>query len=402
MPDVPLELVHAIAADVESNSVLLQLRLVSKTLNSVATPLAFRVLTVQDSAKSAEALSFFQGCEDSVTSAVREVVFQADGRRRWIGEADTSGEAGRQALKTAFSGLAKFPNLEKLRFDFHGCFQEEDTHEIPSNPSHFLRLQFDLLAALASSPPPSVLSLTLNNVLTVPDAIYEQEAFHAVFHRLQTLSISVLSDTDYEGSYFQDPLVAFWNTSMAHMVRSALAVTSLTLRSDQPTGAYPALSFRDTHLPHLSALTLENFVFEPMILESDVAAFIVAHKATLAHLELRECSIDGGEDSEFSRPWRAVLALFETELGCLQTFVLSGEKSDTDDDEDDDEDTGERDPRFRYTRLDPGWGYMTTTEEVDGVALDLIALESLKAAVKARRLLAEGDDSEDDDEEDDS
>ncbi|KAJ7688157.1 hypothetical protein B0H17DRAFT_1332226 [Mycena rosella] len=382
MPDVPVELLLAIATNVKSDSVLLHLRPVSKTLNSVVTPLAFRVLTVKDSVQSANALSFLQECDPSITSAVREVIFEGD-TERWRAEADTSGEAGRQALKTAFSGLAKFPNLEQLRFDFHDDY-EDISHETPENPTHSLRLQLDIFAALATSPPPTLVSLTLNNVIAVPNAIYEEEAFHSVFRGLRTLHLSVLSDADNEGSYYQDPLVEFWAKSVAHMVRSATAVTSLAIRSDQDVGAYPALSFKNTHLPHLESLTLESFVFEPMIPDSDVVAFILAHKATLTHLMLRECSIDGGEDCVFLRPWHAMLALFEAELGCLRTFVLDDEGK-ADEDEDEDENAVERDLQFVYTRLDPGYGYMPVDSAVPGADGDSAALASLMAALESRR-----------------
>ncbi|KAJ6495899.1 hypothetical protein DFH09DRAFT_1337230 [Mycena vulgaris] len=401
MPDVPLELLQVIATDLESESALFQLRLVSKTLNSVATPLAFRVVTVRDSVKSAEALSFLQGCDGSITSAIREIIFQGDPEGSpdngygWIGESrsinvgDTSGEAGRKVLKTAFSGLAKLTNLEHLRFDFHGSYEEESTHEIPDDPTHFLRLQLDLFAALAVGPPPSMVSLTLNNVLAFPDPIYAQEDFHSVFRSLQTLHISVLSDVEYEGSYFQEPLVEFWDESVAHMVRSAAALTSLTIQSDQAVGAGPFLSFMNTFLPNLTSLTLESFALEPWFPESDVVAFIVAHKATLTHLELRGCSIDGGVDSDFPRPWHAVLALFEAELGCLRTFVL-----------DDSDEDGEG--PFAYTRLDRGFGYMSVDEAVDGAEGDAAALESLLLVVKSRRGAAGrmnggSEDGEDDD-----
>ncbi|KAJ7457346.1 hypothetical protein FB451DRAFT_1406786 [Mycena latifolia] len=192
---------------------------------------------------------------------------------------------------------------------------------IPTEPSHFLRLQLDLFATLAVSAPASVLSLILNNVLDVPDAIYEQ-AFRGVLRRLQTLEISVLCCTDYGGSYAEASLGPFWDTSMAHMIRSADKLTSLTLRSDQPVGACLAISFKDFQLPNLAALTIESFVLEPRRPISDVAAFIVAHKATLTHLELRGCSIDGREGSQFPHPWRAVFKLFEAELVALHTFVL--------------------------------------------------------------------------------
>ncbi|KAJ7102714.1 hypothetical protein C8R44DRAFT_887460 [Mycena epipterygia] len=143
----------------------------------------------------------------------------------------------------------------------------------------------------------------------------------------------------------------------------------------EEVGAYPALSFKDT-VPHLSSLVLHNFVLDPMI--SDVVAFILRHKATLAHLELHNASIDGGEDAEFPRPWHAVFTLFEAELTCLKTFVL------TNDGRDPDADDFERDPRFAYTMLSPGHGYMNVQEEVDGEERDLPALESLMAVVLSR------------------
>ncbi|KAJ7674287.1 hypothetical protein B0H17DRAFT_1140629 [Mycena rosella] len=393
MPDVPVELLHAIATGVKSDSVLLQLRLVSKTLNSVVTPLAFRAITVKDSVQSANVLSFLQDCDTSITSAVREVIFKGD-PKGWRAEADTSGEAGRQALKTAFSGLAKFPNLEQLRFNFHDGYEEDFSHDIPENSTHSLRLQLDIFAGLASSPPPTLVSLTLNNVVAVPNAIYEEEAFHSVFRGLRTLHLSVLSDTYNEGSYFQYPLVEFWAKSVAYIIRSATAVTSLTIRSDQAVGRYPALSFKDTHLPHLESLTLESFVFEPMIPDSDVVVFILAHKARLTHLTLRECSIDGGEDCVFLRPWHAVLALFEAELGCLRTFLLD-DHGKAGEDEDEDENAVERDLQFVYTRLDPGYGYMPVDSAVAGTDGDSAALASLMAALESRRTAEAADGADD-------
>ncbi|KAJ7450067.1 hypothetical protein B0H11DRAFT_2246991 [Mycena galericulata] len=378
---LPPELLTKIAKDVEGDPALLSLRLASQTLKSVVTPAAFRVVIVKDSVESANSVSFLQGCDESVTAAVHEIIFQGDAQpdapQQWSRE--SSGGAGREALVTTFSGLAKFPNLEHLRFEFHNDYQEEDSHEVPTNPTHFLRLQWALFDALASNPLPTLVSLTLNNLIGVPNEIYARENFHNIFRPLKMLTISAISDLDYEGSYFQEPLVEFWEESIAHMVRSSVSLTSLTLRSDQTVGAYPPLSFKNTFLPHLSELVLHRFALDPMIPDSDVVAFIVRHKATLTRLELHRCSIDGGEDMAYPRPWHAVLALFETELGSLRTFVLQHDHPDGGEDDDDDE--SPRDPRFAYTRLDPGWGYMSTSEKMDE---DLPALESLLAVVESR------------------
>ncbi|KAJ7187225.1 hypothetical protein C8R46DRAFT_1059174 [Mycena filopes] len=370
MAELPVELFQAIAKDVGDDPSIFNLRLVSKTLNSVATPVAFRVVVVCDAVKSATAVSFLQKCDESITSLVREVIFKGDSAnqkpRRWANE--TSGEAGREAVRAVFAGLAKFPKLEHLRCYFHDCYQEESSDFMPENPTHFLLLQLGIFPTLAAHPHPPLASLTLTNVLAIPDPIYAQQDFQRVFRPLQRLDISILSDVDFEGSYFQEPLVEFWEQSVPSMLRSASAITSLTLRSDQPTGSCPRLPFTDISLPHLTSLTLHNFCLVPSFPESDVVvAFILQHKSTLAHLELHHCSIDGDEDGDFPRPWFAVLALFEAELGSLSEFVF------------------ENDPQFEYTRLDAGWGYMPWEEEIAGQEQDLPALERLMAVVNSRR-----------------
>jgi hypothetical protein len=105
---------------------------------------------------------------------------------------------------------------------------------------------------------------------------------------------------------------------MAAIVRSATALTKLAIRSDHPVGACPALSFRDAFLPHLASLTLYDFMLEPIIADSDVVAFILRHKGTLACLALHGCSIDGGEDGVFPRPWRTPSSCFSkwSSTGC--------------------------------------------------------------------------------------
>ncbi|KAJ6523299.1 hypothetical protein B0H19DRAFT_1201765 [Mycena capillaripes] len=362
MAELPKELLHAITKDVEHDPSIFSLRLVSKTLNAIASPLALRVVVMNDSVKSAEAVSFLQGCDESTTSLVREVVFRGDPNSEvqndWREKSSGDSEAAREALKTTFSGLAKFRNLEVLRLNFHNCYQEDITYDTPEEPTHFLLLQNELFATLAANPPLPLVSLILNNVLAVPDAIYAENDFHQIFLPLQELEISVLSDVDYEGSYFQEPLVDFWKDSVAHMVRSATAVTALTICSDQPVGAYPALSFKDMSFPRLASLSLHQFVFS----DSDVVEFILRHKATLTRLELHDCSIDGGENGDFSHLWYAVLTRFEVELHALRAFVFeNGTERE--------EDAFERDPRF---------------EEIAGEHQDLPALESLMAVVASR------------------
>ncbi|KAJ6495901.1 hypothetical protein DFH09DRAFT_1205342 [Mycena vulgaris] len=151
----------------------------------------------------------------------------------------------------------------------------------------------------------------------MPNPIYTQGAFHNVFRRLETLYISVMSGLTAP--------VEFWGTSIPHMVRSAGAHTSLTIRSDRAVGAYPAMSFKDTFLPQLTSLRLGYLMLQPLVPEYDVIAFIIVYKVTLTHPELRRCSIDGDTDKQFPRRWCTVFAIFEADLECLQTFVFATE-----------------------------------------------------------------------------
>ncbi|KAJ7711970.1 hypothetical protein B0H16DRAFT_1626625 [Mycena metata] len=382
---LPPELFHSITKDIDEDdpTTIFTLRLVSKSVNSVVSPLAFRVLVVNDSVRSAAGLSLLQGCDESVKSLVHEVIFRGDPQGtdpEWRNE--TSGAEGRNALKAAFAGLANFPNLKKLRLDFHSCYQEEpetteDGIELATSPSHFLLLQQDIFAGLAATSL-SLDSLTLNHLLAFPSDLYLQEDFYPIFRPLQVLDVSVLSDGNYDGAWYAfEPINGFWEQSMAQILRSAASLTALTIRSDQPVGSCPALSADSFH-PKLTSLSLHNFSLDPHSPERDAVDFILRHKSTLAHLELHGCSIDGGEGGDFPRPWHVVLTLFAAELGCLRTFVFENEE------EEEEPLVFERDPRFRYTKLDVGWGYTSWEGQVNGAHQDLPALESLMAVVKSR------------------
>ncbi|KAF8146951.1 hypothetical protein K438DRAFT_1868340 [Mycena galopus ATCC 62051] len=133
------------------------------------------------------------------------------------------------------------------------------------------------------------------------------------------------------------------------------------------------MSLDDIFLPHLSSLVLHQFVFH-----RDVVDFVLRHKATLARLELHECSMDGGGlydkwapeggfDSVFPQPWHAVFASFEAELGALRHFVFFPTE-------------------FQYSREDPGFGYVPWDEAAEAVGQgDEPALRSLMAVVESRR-----------------
>ncbi|KAJ6495900.1 hypothetical protein DFH09DRAFT_344453 [Mycena vulgaris] len=106
-------------------------------------------------------LCLLQRCDGSVTSAFRELIFQGfpvrmpnDSLYRWTGGSTSistykrliqlrldvdpkSGEARRGALTTSFSGLAKFTNLDHLRFEFHDLSQDQIAPEDPTGSDPF-------------------------------------------------------------------------------------------------------------------------------------------------------------------------------------------------------------------------------------------------------------------------
>ncbi|KAJ6495381.1 hypothetical protein C8R45DRAFT_987161 [Mycena sanguinolenta] len=373
MGGLPPELLQLIAKDVEHDPSIFSLRLVSKAVNSAATPLAFRVVVVNDTLKSAKSVSFVQECDDSITSLVQKVIFR--------GDLEQAQEEGGEVLRTVFSKLIKFTKLKSLWLQFHSCFEEDSEEpEEPEDYSRYFRLQQDIFRTLAASPPQlSLISLRLSNLLSIPDDIYIDANFRRIFEPLHSLDISTLSqDPDGRSDHYDGLLVQFWNLSMPAIVRSAVGLSTLTIRSDQPVGTYPAMPFKDTVFPRLSSLALHNFAIQPSSPDADVAAFIVRHKRTLTRLELHGCSIDGGEDGIFPRPWHAVLELLEKELDILREFEFEERTAPEGKKE------LQRDPRFWYTGADLGWGYTLWDAELETESLDLPALESLQAAVKSR------------------
>ncbi|KAF7296444.1 Pribosyltran domain-containing protein [Mycena chlorophos] len=368
-PALPLELLQTVASNVGDQNTLFGLRLVSKGLNTAATALAFRVLVVRDSAESGDRLAELEEFGGDIRAFVKEICFYGDrsDSNGWRTVDEEVGARSRAALKKAFSGLKKFPKLESLTLELHGDFQEEESYVIPEEPTHFLRLQIDIFEALASSPPPPLVALELHNLIAMPNPIFLNESFRGIFRSLQSLEISVLSDVDAEGSYYQEPLVDFWDTSMTNIVLSATNVSALTLKSDQAAGIGPALCIGGLSLSNLKSLSLTKFAFGALAPDYDVEVFIVSHP-TLERLEMRECTIDGGEAMEFPRPWGMLFRAFKERLERLKEFVWAP------------------DAERLYTRLDPGWGYMACEgDELPPAAeRDQAALESLLAVVKSR------------------
>ncbi|KAJ7641787.1 hypothetical protein FB45DRAFT_901008 [Roridomyces roridus] len=387
---------------------LLNLRLVSKTVNAITIPLFFSVLLVRDDLESARAVSFLQRCDESIRTAVREVVFEADNEEfalgAWKGgiaiamswrhgqgttlkQSEALYAKERTALTNFFSRLSNFPNLRRLRFNFYSSYEEgpkKDPIAATCAATHFLRKQNALLEALAKNPPPPLTSLVMTNLIGVHDDVYHAEEFQVIFRTLKRLEISVLSnphgDFVAEADESFQQCSDFWEFNLSDMVRNSTSLTSLTLGSDD-CGAGLHIHLRDVFLPQLSELVLHNFILDPSWAESDLALLATRHKNTLSHLELHGCSVRCQQNDQRNvlRPWHAVFELFEAELSKLRRFVFLDDQG---------KEGFLQRGRFLYTVL-PTAGRDPTTfvhydGRVNGEELDLPAFKRLVANVELR------------------
>ncbi|KAJ7869092.1 hypothetical protein B0H14DRAFT_2727583 [Mycena olivaceomarginata] len=247
MSDIPVELLLAILGCIEDTAVLFNLHI----------------------AQSVDGLACIQAGGTDTLNSVQEIIFEAAG--------DRYGQEGDPLqVDTAFSGLAKFRNLR--------------------------------IVHRARCPPTTpLISLTLYNIIPIPDGIYATEAFQNIFRSLTTLCISVDSGN-------QPQLSDFWESSIPSILKSATNLTSLTIRSN-----HPSLTFTS---PMLASLMLDTFILHPAHADYDIAEFIVRHKATLMHLELTDCWVLRGKQGVYARPWRSLFQLFQQELVGLRSLRM--------------------------------------------------------------------------------
>ncbi|KAJ7641776.1 hypothetical protein FB45DRAFT_361725 [Roridomyces roridus] len=380
MAELPVELFHAILDQLKNDlHTLFKLRLVSKPINELLTPWLFDMIMVWGaSVKGAE---LFRYCGDSVRRAVRMMYIA-------VGEGPVPGNPNQEpAALVAASRLSGLTSLEDLRLDFAGDWGKKQL-----DTCMYLKV-FETLAN--SHPPPSLTSLGLINVRAAPDSLYSREDFLTIFRPLKKLEIAANSG-DYEDQLdeetFPDPgRVEFWDKSLPNVIRSATALTSLTLRTDHWVGGFPALSFKDVFLPQLTEFVLQRFMFEPAIPDYDIVQFVIRHKDTLTRLDFQHCTIgsshggDGGQhDLVWQRPWHAVFTAFAVELGKLTEFAYVAFSEDSSDEEEEENDSEEEGARFLYSVLLVEGGYKIVENE-DAAERDRVTLEDLQRLVRARK-----------------
>ncbi|KAA1475451.1 hypothetical protein DENSPDRAFT_932366 [Dentipellis sp. KUC8613] len=303
---LPTELLLSICESLSLTD-LYNLRCTDKTRCAVVTPITFRTLRVTSTLKSARGFLHLVQAKN-VNPYVQEVAFidayvdPEDPYRNDIvnpPSPELIDEETTTALALAFSLLNHLPALSSLTFMFFGTFAEEGNNADPDQlfePSSVLRTQRAILRAVASTSHALCLkTLSILNLVTISDPVFDDDKFRSLFRSLEHYSISTLSywSTMLLGpDNFDTLLTNFWSHTMQHRLIPppglASPLTSLTIHSDRQAGILPVFDFSQLTYPHLASVSLKYIVFND---STGVVDFLIRHKSTLRSLELRTCML---------------------------------------------------------------------------------------------------------------
>ncbi|KAH9022802.1 hypothetical protein EDB84DRAFT_1441112 [Lactarius hengduanensis] len=280
--NLPFEILTAIFEEVDTVRDIWHIRTVSRTFSVVATPIAFRILSVITTKGSAQNLGRLFDIPE-VTFRDMDVY-----ERGMTTKYDITSVI--HELACSFSRIHQLPRLKTINLMFYQRFanQKYGTNR-PDGSSHALQLA--VLSALSSSfrvRAPDLTLLSLYNLRTSDLSPLESPPFQTVLTTLRRLRLSPLFDppdpftVDDRWSHFWGILRPRMLTPMQH------PLTALTLDSIAHVGTLAGLSFDGLHFPRLCSLSLGRLVFEPSI---GTQNFILRHAATLARLQLIMCKL---------------------------------------------------------------------------------------------------------------
>ncbi|KAJ7635128.1 hypothetical protein FB45DRAFT_1057050 [Roridomyces roridus] len=354
-----LEEIRARGVEVLSDpSTLLALRSANKAFHQLATPKAFREVVVTQAAGSAEWLTELQSSA-SVVGCVQSAVFRDSSEDNE--DALTDVDPRLTAVPKALEKLSKFPYLTSLKIEFSLSVGDTDW-EVEDEPTFWLRVQRAILQAVSTTPLPTLKSLAIANLITMPSPVLTCEKFAALLRDVAVLSIDTLGPDDLsEGYYAKEGLSEFWE-QMTAVLAAAQSVTTLHLRSDNLIGVKPALAFPSEPFVNLTSLHLKHICWD-----DGVEGFLLAHPA-LRCLALEDCCMYGYE-KQYPRPWGAVIASLDEGLQQLVELDITGKT-------------------MLYCYEDEGWGFITMGAAAMGIyeGEDLQALEKWRGNVEARKL----------------
>jgi hypothetical protein len=195
-------------------------------------------------------------------------------------------------------------------------------------------LQAPILAALAASfsvrAPSELTSLSLENLLvsnfTPLDSSDSSPLLTLLMPALRRFHLSVCNNIVTDDVRWRN----FWSTFFSRIIPAPVqhSLTDLEMRSNIAIGSSSGLSFAGLYFPHLSALSLYNFFWEPYLA---IEPFVLRHATTLAQLKLIFCCLPVTrlrllspspstaltEAEELSTSWEHIWDRFALELTAL-------------------------------------------------------------------------------------
>ncbi|KAH9059850.1 hypothetical protein EDB87DRAFT_730664 [Lactarius vividus] len=295
---LPIEVLTVVFEEVDNVRDLCHLRTACRTFCAIATPFAFRVLSVIATGGSSKNLGQLLDVPD-IAAHVREVAYRdtgADRKGRMLKHIRANAI---RELASSFSRVHQLPRLETINLTFYPLYD----NGLSSDGQSRLAVQASILGALVTSfnirASPKLTSLSLDNLRIWELSPLESPSFQTVLTTLRRLLLSVLSDRAPDAVGFGARWGHFWGTLCPRMILAPTqhTLTELTLHSDAPVGALSGLSLAGLHFPLLCALSMRALVFEP---STGVEPFILRHAATLVQLEILACKLPNPVDLSIS------------------------------------------------------------------------------------------------------
>ncbi|KAI9447550.1 hypothetical protein H4582DRAFT_8890 [Lactarius indigo] len=358
---------------------ILTLRRVNIALYGLVTPLAFREIAVHTTDESAR--GFLELLVTTyIATHVRVVRIVEDPYlpdfEREMDEDEGWKRVGSRLRSVCFM-LHLTPYLESLVIEFYP--DEDAYYKDPFTygccPTRYHLLQWDVLEGLAYNPHPlpALQSLQIDNLFAHPNDLYAAAPFQRIIASLRDLRFLV-KDTDYWIDMDRSPAEDFWSDVIRRCVlRPAVNLVSLSMGCDIAFGSLIRLDLSSVTFPHLTSLSLSNFVWgdirlDPQAVVPEAEDFIVRHAKTLKKLELQRCMMCVPYDrSTPVRSWAAVWNRFTQELTELVDLVV------------------EYNRRRRYAYFQPECGFSSDRVYLlRGTEEDTPALEELFTIVKGR------------------
>ncbi|KAH9032746.1 hypothetical protein EDB85DRAFT_1177872 [Lactarius pseudohatsudake] len=313
IPTLPVEVLTTIFKEVDDVRDLCHVRTACHTFCAVATPFAFRVLSVIATGGSSKNLGQLLDVQD-IAAHVREVAYRdtgADRKGRMLKHIRANAI---RELASSFSRVHQLSRLETIKLTFYPLYDNRLSFDGQSR----LAVQASILGALTASfsvrAPPGLTSLSLDNLRIWELSPLESPSFQTVLTTLRRLLLSVLSDRAPDAVAFDARWCHFWGTLCPRMILAPTqhTLTDLTLHSDAPVGALSGLSLAGLHFPLLCALSIRGLVFEPSI---GVEPFVLRHVATLVQLEVLACKLPNPVDLSLTSFQSLSTALSRDEFG---------------------------------------------------------------------------------------